>query len=203
MLEWTEFKECLDKVLVSVKEINSSYAQQFDALPGRAAAVLFGFKTDPVAHDINIVLTKRRDDLEHHPGEISFAGGGAEKHDQNLIETALRETHEEIGVAAQHIEVLGLMPPLQSVTGYRVAPVVAHIDFTSDYTLDQQEVQQLLELPLKSFWKREHYHHVEMERHGKNHLVHFFQFDDEVVWGMTAKMIVDLIEMVQKTYDAK
>ena len=77
---------------------------------------------------ISVLLTQRTDHLLHHPGQISFPGGRAEDDDEDPVVTALREAHEEIGLAPEQTEIVGFLDAYQTVTGFLVTPVVAFVD---------------------------------------------------------------------------
>ncbi len=74
--------------------------------------------------DPAILLTRRTDHLHHHPGQISFPGGRVEEQDSTAVDTALRETEEEIGLSRRHVELLGALPDYYTGTGFRVTPIV-------------------------------------------------------------------------------
>lgn len=106
--------------------------------PLRAAAVLVPVvmrETEPT-----VLLTRRTDHLHHHPGQVSFPGGRVEEHDQSPIETALRETEEEIGLHREHVELLGSLPQYKTGTGFDVTPVVGLVTPPFDLRLDAFEV---------------------------------------------------------------
>ena len=73
---------------------------------------------------LHVLLTQRTDHLHHHPGQISFPGGRVEDGDASDVETALRETEEEIGLDRRHIEIVGRLPRYHTVTGFAISPVV-------------------------------------------------------------------------------
>ncbi|NDC25358.1 MAG: CoA pyrophosphatase, partial [Proteobacteria bacterium] len=88
------------------------------AIDPQEASVLVLMAHHPGQEDFQIVLTKRTQKVLHHKGQISFPGGVPEKEDPHLLATALRETHEEIGVPSEAIEILGMLDPV--VTGFQV-----------------------------------------------------------------------------------
>src|SRR5690606_16853704 len=89
------------------------------------AAVLFPIVWREEGH--TVLLTQRTAHLKDHPGQISFPGGRVEAEDGSPLETALRETEEEIGLARDHVSVLGYLPEYRTGTGFRVTPVVARV----------------------------------------------------------------------------
>lgn len=112
-----------------------------------------------VVHDdaINVLLTQRADHLSDHPGQISFPGGRVEAGDPTLIATALREAEEEIGLAPQHVHVLGTLPTYTTVTGYVVTPVVALVEPGFRLRIDPFEVAEVFEVPLSFLMSPAHH----------------------------------------------
>jgi 8-oxo-dGTP pyrophosphatase MutT (NUDIX family) len=111
-----------------------------------SAAVLIGLVQHPDA--LHVLLTRRTEHLRDHAGQISFPGGRSDPGDADAIATALREAHEEVGLQARHIEVLGTLPLYATATGYLVTPVVALVDDAVTLELDRFEVDEVFEPPL-------------------------------------------------------
>ncbi len=108
------------------------------------AAVLFAVR----AETETVILTKRSARLKHHPGQIAFAGGKQDAGDLTLTAAALREAHEEIGLLPDQVDVLGVLPPHQTVTGYLITPVLAMVHGPFDATPEASEVSEVFEVPL-------------------------------------------------------
>jgi len=120
-------------------------------LPGRdgvttPAAVLVPVVNRP--EGLTLLLTQRSADLPDHPGQISFPGGRVEPGDATFADAALRETAEEVGLAANRIEVLGELATYETVTGYRVTPIVGWVEPPFTLTPDPVEVAEAFEVPL-------------------------------------------------------
>ena len=115
--------------------------------PGRLAAVLILlYARDDVPH---VVLTKRTDTLEHHPGQVSLPGGRWETSDGDLGTTALRETHEELGIPPDAVRLLGrLNDELTAVSGFVVAPFVGVSSVALQPVPCEQEIARVLQIPL-------------------------------------------------------
>ena len=97
---------------------------------------------------LTVLLTQRADHLSDHAGQISFPGGRREPEDIDAAATALREAHEEVGLSAEHCEVIGAMPDYLTGTGFRVTPVVALVYPPFSLQADTREVADIFEVPL-------------------------------------------------------
>src|ERR1700744_2363903 len=114
---------------------------------GRTAAVLVPLYR--LNGEIHVVFTRRRDDLRRHPGEVSFPGGRQEPSDADLVRTALRETHEEVGLSPGAVRIAGALRPTPTIaTGYAIYPFVGAIEPVSGWTIRPTEVASVLELTL-------------------------------------------------------
>ncbi|WP_372525624.1 CoA pyrophosphatase [Piscinibacter sp.] len=112
---------------------------------------------------VSVLLTQRTAHLTDHPGQISFPGGRAETEDADAIATALREAHEEIGLHARDIEVLGALPTYTTGTGFIVTPVVALIEPPFTIDADPFEVAEVFEVPLAFLMTPAHHRHHEVD----------------------------------------
>ena len=119
----------------------------FDTHPeARPAAVLA-----PIikrADGWTMLFTERAKETPAHPGQISFPGGRVQASDANAVDTALRETLEEVGLARRFIEPIGAWDRYDTITGYRVTPVVGLVEPGFELTLDPREVASVFEAPL-------------------------------------------------------
>jgi 8-oxo-dGTP pyrophosphatase MutT (NUDIX family) len=161
-------------------------------LPLTPAAVLFPIVLRDGGE--TVLLTQRTVHLRDHAGQISFPGGRVEAEDLSPIHTALRETQEEIGLASQHIEVIGFLPEYLTGTGFRVTPVVALVRPPFELSPDQFEVAEVFEVPLA--FLLDPANHKQHSLHYRGALRHFFAmpYGDYFIWGATAGMIRSLTE---------
>jgi 8-oxo-dGTP pyrophosphatase MutT (NUDIX family) len=144
---------------------------------------------------LHAVFTERRADLRRHAGEISFPGGRRDEADADLRATALRETHEEIGLPPQAVEVLGALQPTPTfVTNYAVYPFVGLIEPGFAWVLQEAEVGQVLELPVERV--RQGYARRRMVRRGVPFRTDVYDVDGHLIWGATARIVADLLERV-------
>ena len=149
---------------------------------------------------VALLYTLRSNSLERHSGQVSFPGGVIEKADQSAIETALRETEEEIGVLRENIQIIGQLNPFNTSTGYIVFPVIGVINSLDKLTRNAIEVDRIFCIPLNWLCDPEHSRIQEFLGHdGKIRNVWFFDlYEGELLWGITAKITKDLIEIIKK-----
>lgn len=148
---------------------------------------------------LEVVLTRRAKHLKHHPGQISFPGGKAEPSDKDLIHTALREAHEEIGLPIDSIQILGSFPGSETISQFQVTPIVAYSDFQHDWVIDHNEVQQVIQVPLdwllhESNWRVE----TGIFRKNKHHYYACW-WQQHLIWGATGQLIKNLRQLVNVT----
>ncbi|HEY1521786.1 MAG TPA: CoA pyrophosphatase [Solirubrobacteraceae bacterium] len=160
---------------------------------GIRAAVLVPLYLD--GGELHAVFTRRRDDLRRHPGEISFPGGRQDEGDADLAATALREAHEEIGLAPDQVDLLGALEPTPTIaTGYAVYPFVGLLEPGHEWTLSAREVAQVLELPLRSL--RDGYRRQRLIRRGIPIRTDTYVVADHLIWGATARILSDLLDRI-------
>jgi 8-oxo-dGTP pyrophosphatase MutT (NUDIX family) len=142
---------------------------------------------------LSAVFTKRRDDLKRHPGEISFPGGRRDDDDASLVETALREAEEEIGLSREHVRLAGALPPTPTfVTNYSIYPYVGVIEPGHEFELQPSEVQELLELSLAEV--RAGYARKRLVRRGIAFRTDTYTVGEHMIWGATGRIVHDLLE---------
>jgi 8-oxo-dGTP pyrophosphatase MutT (NUDIX family) len=166
--------------------------------PPRPASVLVPLVVR--GDDVNVLLTQRTDHLHDHAGQISFPGGRVEEGDADVVATALRESEEEIGLAATLIDVLGTLPEYLTATGYRVTPVIGMVERPFTLMLDDFEVSEAFEVPL-SFLMNPANHERRIFRLGELART-FYAMPYELrrryfIWGATASMLRNLYQFLR------
>jgi 8-oxo-dGTP pyrophosphatase MutT (NUDIX family) len=161
----------------------------------RLAAVLIPlFVREDAVH---VVLTKRTDHVRTHQGQVSFPGGAWEEGDRSLLETALREAREEVGLSPDDVEVLGVLEDTPTaVSGFLVRPFVSVVPHPYEFVHDAAEVAGLLAPPLEVFADVSRRRTQVRERDGVRYPIYYFDVDDEMVWGATARMLVALTDLL-------
>ena len=159
----------------------------------REAAVIAPVVTRPEGPAI--LFTKRADHLTDHPGQMSFPGGGREPEDDDLLATAIREANEEIGLDPMAVNVVGRLDDIRTVTHYSVRPFVARIP-DREYIPNDEEVAEVVTLSVDALTDLDNYESEQRDHpyYGEIRL-HFFYVDGYTVWGATARMLVQLLEL--------
>jgi 8-oxo-dGTP pyrophosphatase MutT (NUDIX family) len=169
-------------------------AAALDAPGSTDAAVLVPLYLE--GGELVAVLTERRADLSRHAGEISFPGGRQDYPDEDLRETALRETEEEIGLARGDVELVGALPPTGTfVTGYKIHPFVGSIAAGHAWTRQEAEVERILELRLSDL--RRGYESKRLWRKGVPVKTPTYTVNGHLVWGATARIVQSLLRRLE------
>jgi 8-oxo-dGTP pyrophosphatase MutT (NUDIX family) len=163
-----------------------------DVHGGKEAAVLVPLYEDDGLH---AVFTRRRHDLRRHAGEISFPGGRRDAGEE-LVQTALREAHEEIGLPPDAVRVVGALPPTPTfVTNYAIYPFVGVIDPGFAWVLQHTEVDEVLELPLEELHAG--YGERRLVRRGIPFRTPTYEAGGHLIWGATARILAELLSRVR------
>lgn len=166
----------------------------------RPAAVLIPFlKIENAWHVLFIRRAEHSEDL--HSGQVAFPGGGARPEDRDLITTALREAYEELGIQPNHVSILGRMGEFVTISSYTVTPVIGMIPYPYEFRLDRNEVTRVFSIPLE--WLADPTHHEIRQRELPSpyrpiDVVYFQTYDGEVLWGASAQLMLNLIEILRK-----
>ena len=159
------------------------------------AAVLVPLVERPAG--FTVLLTQRTADLKAHAGQISFPGGKMEAFDADAVAGALRETAEEIGLDAAHIEILGQLDHYMTVTNFDVTPVVAAVTPPFELTPDPVEVADIFEVPLAFFLDpANHQRHSRKIAEGVVRGYYAMPYGDRYIWGATAGMLINLYDVL-------
>jgi 8-oxo-dGTP pyrophosphatase MutT (NUDIX family) len=180
-------RACLLSHSPNAQFVREDGAHDSDLTP---AAVLF-----PIVlrdQEQTVMLTQRTAHLRDHAGQISFPGGRVEAEDTSPVDTALRETEEEVGLSRDRVEVLGFLPEYRTGTGFRVTPVVALVRPPFELNPDPFEVAEVFEVPLGFLLNPQN--HKDHTLHHRGALRHYYAmpYGDYFIWGATAGMIRSL-----------
>jgi 8-oxo-dGTP pyrophosphatase MutT (NUDIX family) len=155
----------------------------------RAAVLVILFNKNSKTH---VLMTKRSLDLKIHAGEISFPGGIMEPDDEHLMNTALRETIEEIGLDVDASQVIGCLPRVQTRTGFEITPYVAILQSLPDLTISEEEVHEVLEMPLTALLST---HQRDVGYKPAEKMVVYW-FKCHRIWGASAKILRQIENLI-------
>lgn len=163
--------------------------------PNRRAAVLVPVLDTP---DPEVVLTVRAAHLAQHSGQVAFPGGGMESDDSSAVETALREAEEETGLPRKAAHPIGFLDRLDTVSDYRVLPIVALIDPPVAWRPDHNEVDEVFTVPASVIFDRNSYRSEPFERDGRVYRVWTLDWEGRRIWGITAAILMNLVIRLEK-----
>ena len=157
---------------------------------GKDAAVLVPLFEDAEG-ELHAVFTRRRHDLRRHAGEISFPGGRRDD-GEALVDTALREAHEEVGLPPAAVRLVGALPPTPTfVTNYAIYPFVGMIEAGFAWVVEHAEVDEVLELRVEEL--RASRGERRLVRKGIPFRTPTYEVDGHVIWGATARILEELL----------
>ena len=183
----------IEHIRLRLHDFQPSYIEN-QGLP-RAAVLLPLYEANGEMH---ILFTRRSELVEHHKGQISFPGGAYDATDPDLRFTAVRETWEEIGVATDHVDVLGQLDEMITVSNFLVRPFVGHITAPAPYPFVHSEIEvaEILEVPLDHL--RDAANVVAEPRiyQGREIMAYSFRWRDHVIWGATARILKQFLDLL-------
>jgi 8-oxo-dGTP pyrophosphatase MutT (NUDIX family) len=148
---------------------------------------------------IHVLFTVRSELVEHHKGQISFPGGAFDRTDPDLTFTAVRETWEEIGVSTGHVDVIGQLDEMVTVSNFLVRPFVGRITTPGPYPFAHSEVEvsEILEVPLTHLLDETNV--VAEMRHyqGRDVMMYSYHFERHLIWGATARILKQFLDLVR------
>lgn len=168
-------------------------AHSFTGSFPRQAAVMV-LITDEVSPQV--VYTLRSKHLNQHAGEVCFPGGKWEPQDSSLLATALRETHEEIGLAPMMVDVLGVLPARATRSGAMVQPFVGKIPADCRFDLNHHELEELFSVPLVEFRQGLQVRTDVFEHNGQRVRIPAYVYNGFEIWGFTAGVTAELLSLL-------
>ena|SRR5690606_15276401 len=170
-----------------------------DAVPPLDAAVLLGLVERD--DDLNLLLTRRNDRLRLHAGQVSLPGGRVDPEDAGVLDAALREAGEEIGLAPAQAQPLGYLDPVRTITGYRVVPLIARIDPDFVARPDPAEVAAVFEVPLSFLLAPGHLRALRIDFGGRpREVLEYAPYSGapgQRIWGVTASILYNLRQRLE------
>ena len=163
----------------------------------KESAVIIPFiELDGVWH---LIFEKKVNDNSKHAGQIAFPGGSKDKQDKNFLETAIRETCEEIGVCKDDLEILGEVEPTVTLTtNFVIYPFAAIVKKPPPYKINKSEVEKLIFVPLQYLIDKHPFPYQTYMYKGKERLTMIIEYKGEIIWGATARILNNLIPLFKK-----
>ncbi|MEN9433671.1 MAG: hypothetical protein RLZZ422_1260 [Pseudomonadota bacterium] len=204
MTDWNQLKtstisQCL---LNSGRSTFDLPPEHLKHLNHREAAVLMPLLRYQEAWHI-LMIRRTASERDYHSGQVAFPGGKWEVADGSLTNTALREAQEEIGLNPEVVQVLGQLPSHYSISAYRITPIVGVIPWPYELVLAPDEVARAFTMPLA--WLADPLNHeMRPKKMPSGHTVpvaYFDYYDNELLWGATARMVLSFVEHLQQRCD--
>jgi len=190
-----EMNYCEKDFFDQIKTILSSRERRVIEHPpfSHAAVLVPLFKR---GEDCHLLFTKRSDQVKYHKGEISFPGGVVDEEDLELIGTALREAHEEIGLKKSDVQIIGILDDIVTITEFIVTPIVGLFPYPYPFKVSEVEIAELIEVPLSSLLDDECFSEQEIIRGGQKEVVYAYQYEKHLIWGATARILKQFLDLI-------
>ncbi len=185
----TDLESTIKTILASRKRMTLE-----DAHHRPAAILLLLLRKD---NDYHVLFTRRTEKLTHHKGQISFPGGACHGSDRTPLDTALRESQEEIGLAPGDVTVLGALDDtLTFVSNYRITPFVGAIKWPYGFRLNTAEAAELITIPLEALRDKMNFREETWVEEGIPVTVPFYTYRGRVIWGATARILKQFLSLL-------
>jgi 8-oxo-dGTP pyrophosphatase MutT (NUDIX family) len=174
-----------------LQEILEPLSSNVDANPNlRLAAVLV-----PIFKEENkILFTLRTQIVSHHKGQVSFPGGSFDKSDSNILETAYRETKEEVGISKDNITMVGRLTPMSTISNYYVIPFVGLVEKGTQVRANNLEVEHYFFAPISDLMNPENILMGDFD----GMRLPYYSYSNYKIWGITGMILSDLIDRMKK-----
>jgi 8-oxo-dGTP pyrophosphatase MutT (NUDIX family) len=146
--------------------------------------------------ECHILFTKRTQNLNHHRGEISFPGGVRQEGDADALQTALRETREEIGIFPEDVEILGTLDDFYSIHNYLITPFVGIIPPDYRYRINNDEIERIIEVPISHLLDPGIFRVEDWSWKGRTQPVCFYVYGNDEIWGVTGAILKQFLDLV-------
>jgi 8-oxo-dGTP pyrophosphatase MutT (NUDIX family) len=176
------------------KMLSSRKRRVIEHPPFSHAAVLVPlFQKDGNCH---LLFTKRSQEVKYHKGEISFPGGVVDEEDKELINTALREAFEEIGLKESDVQIIGILDDIVTITEFIVTPIVGLFSYPYPFKVSEVEIAELIEVPLAFLLDEDCFSEREISRGGEREIVYAYQYGEHIIWGATARILRQFLDLI-------
>jgi 8-oxo-dGTP pyrophosphatase MutT (NUDIX family) len=176
------------------KKLSSRQRKVIEHPPFSHAAVLVPlFQKDG---DCHLLFTKRSEQVKYHKGEISFPGGVVDEEDRELVNTALREAHEEIGLKEGDVQIIGVLDDTVTLTEFIVTPIVGLFPYPYSFKISEVEIAELIEVPLSFLLVEDNLSEREIFRGGQKEVVYAYHYGKHTIWGATARILKQFLDLI-------
>jgi 8-oxo-dGTP pyrophosphatase MutT (NUDIX family) len=152
----------------------------------------------------HVLFAKRSEEVDFHKGQVCFPGGSPEPCDSSLLQTALREAEEEIGLKAKDVEILGELDDNPTLTsGYVISPFVAFIPYPYPFKLNHREVEEIFSVPLLALMDEANFtqdYYPTKDRIGPGYA---YEYEGHIIWGATARILRQFIELLRSETESE
>lgn len=182
-----------------IRDILSNYRPDYQHPPDgyRAASVLIPFYQQP--EGLSLIFMKRPDYQGAHGDQISFPGGSQDESDEDAQFTALRETEEELGIDRQTIEIWGnLKSEFTNVSRFWITPFTGQVPYPCHFDPDEKEVERIIVIPFDHLADPENFAIDDFEWKGMRFPSYLFTYGEDVIWGLTARILFNLISLLEQ-----
>jgi 8-oxo-dGTP pyrophosphatase MutT (NUDIX family) len=180
---------CLPPLVTPVRDLPLGGYRPNDVERPRPAAVLVGILA---TRRPGVLLTVRSDRLARHAGQVAFPGGGRESGDRGIVDTALREAHEEIGLEPDRVHPVGFLGRYDTISGYRMTAVVGVVSQAGGWRPDGVEVERVFTVPLAQVADDDCYRRDRLRYAGRSFEILTLKHPEVRIWGATAALLHDL-----------
>jgi 8-oxo-dGTP pyrophosphatase MutT (NUDIX family) len=195
MYYYADMMDALKKALAERKKIVIT-----DSKLKPSAVLLPIFQKEDGCH---ILFTRRTDSLAHHKGQISFPGGGRHSDDKSLLQTALRESHEEIGLREEDVEIIGELDDAATVTSlFCITPFVGVIPYPYEFKRETYEVEEIFDVSVEDLLKTDKKEET-MEIGGVSIKVYSYEVGQRMIWGATAWILTGFLDVLRNVSGAR
>ena len=179
------------RIQTALEQRDRRTIERHDLVP---AAVLLPLLGRP--QGVQVLFAKRSEEVPHHKGQISFPGGVVSTADPSRLHTVLREAREEIGLSSETVEILGSLDDTEATTQFVVTPFVGLIGSPAQYVPDGKEIERIIEIPLQTLRDPAIFKVEEWELNGRRRLIYVYHYEGEVIWGVTARILKQFLDLV-------
>jgi 8-oxo-dGTP pyrophosphatase MutT (NUDIX family) len=150
-----------------------------------------------VEGDAHLLFTRRATTLPHHQGQVAFPGGTTHPDDADLLATALREAHEEIGLDPRHVTILGALDDLETVSSrFVITPFVGLVPHPYEWRASPDEVDAIFTVPVRRLVARGTERQEQWDFGGSRHPIDLYEVDGHIIWGATHRITRNLLALL-------